>query len=60
MQATKKPKDRHKPRKPVNIKPRLHKLLSDLAERNKRFIGQELERAIERHLREEGVWPEED
>lgn len=58
MQATQsKPKDRHKPRKAVNLKPRYHKALSDLARRNKRNIGQELERAIELLLEKEGVWP---
>jgi hypothetical protein len=49
--------DRHKPRQPIFLPPRLYAQLKALAEQNDRPISWEARRIVEQALREAGLWP---
>ena len=49
--------DRHKPRRPIFLPPRLYAQLAALAEQNDRPISWEARRIVEQALRDAGLWP---
>ena len=49
--------DRHKPRRPIWLPPRLYAQLAALAGRNDRPITWEARRIVEQALRDAGLWP---
>jgi hypothetical protein len=49
--------DRHRPRRTVSLAPELYDQLAVLADRNGRPVYWEIRRALQEHLRENGLWP---
>jgi hypothetical protein len=49
--------DRHRPRRTVNLPPELYDQLAVLADRNGRPLNWEIRRALQEHLRQNGLWP---